>query len=87
MSSPNIEQMYKNQTKQPKLLEKKIENTVLRFRRLVNTNEVAEECNCSVDLIYKVLKGNRKDYYDIFQTYYEKIKVALDIQEEQITSV
>lgn len=72
--------MYKNKTKQPNLLEENFKDTVLKFRRLVDANEAARECECSVDLVYKILNGVRKDYYGIFQYYYDRISEELDLK-------
>ena len=80
LSSPNIEQMYKNKTKQPNLLEDNLHDTVSKFRRLVDANEAARECECSVDLVYKILNGVRKDYYGILQFYYDRISEKLDLK-------
>jgi len=46
---------------------------VIKYWNLININELAKKCKCSINLVYRVFNGQRKDLRNIFFEAYKQI--------------
>ncbi|MPN09540.1 hypothetical protein SDC9_156831 [bioreactor metagenome] len=70
----------KKQKQTPTEVNNELKQRVLRMRKLVTSEEISKAVGCSDDLVRRVLRDERTDYYNIWKTADEmiqgKIRVA-----------
>ena len=69
----------KKQRQTPDKVNNELKERVLRMRKLITSQEVADAVKCSDDLVRRVFRDERADYYKIWETADELIQKKIQV--------